>query len=193
MDYSERLIINGLKAGDREAYKYIYDTHYQMLCYIADRYVHDHFTAETIVGDTIFKMWEKRGSIDISTSLRSYLSQSVRHASMDWLRSKQHRYEIAASQLAAGEQTDLDTISSSNPLTDMIDSELEERVDAAIAALPSECRRVFEMSRFMGKKHAEIASELGISVSTVKYHIGHALRLLSRDLGKYIVAVMFLV
>ncbi len=192
MDYSEKLVINGLKAGDQEAYKYIYDTHYQMLCYIADRYVHDHFTAETIVGDTIFKVWEKRESIDINTSLRSYLSQSVRHACTDWLRSKRQRYEIAMSQLADSQQTDIGNASSPSPLTDMMDSELEERVDAAISALPTECRRVFEMSRFMGKKHAEIAGELGISVSTVKYHIGNALRLLSRDLGKYIVAVMFI-
>lgn len=96
------------------------------------------------------------------------------------------------SQLADSQQTDIGNASSPSPLTDMMDSELEERVDAAISALPTECRRVFEMSRFMGKKHAEIAGELGISVSTVKYHIGNALRLLSRDLGKYIVAVMFI-
>ena len=57
MDYSERLIINGLKTGDTEAYRYIYDTHYQVLCFTANRYVHDQFVAETIVGDLIFKLW----------------------------------------------------------------------------------------------------------------------------------------
>ena len=64
-------------------------------------------------------------------------------------------------------------------------------MEAAIAALPSECRRVFEMSRFMGKKHAEIAAELGISVNTVKYHIRNALKLLSRDLEKYLFVALF--
>ena len=43
------------------------------------------------------------------------------------------------------------------------------------------------MSRFMGMKHAEIASELGISVNTVKYHMRNALKLLSQNLDKYIV------
>ena len=35
MDYSERLIINGLKTGDTEAYRYIYDTHYQVMLLLA--------------------------------------------------------------------------------------------------------------------------------------------------------------
>lgn len=193
MDYSERLIINGLKTGDTEAYRYIYDTHYQVLCFTANRYVHDQFVAETIVGDLIFKLWEKRDSLDINTSLRSYLSQSVRHASMDYLRSKRQRYEIASSRLADnGAVPEPSSDADNDPLSEVINSELEERVDEAIAALPAECRRVFEMSRFMGMKHAEIASELGISVNTVKYHMRNALKLLSQNLDKYI-ALAFLV
>ena len=149
MDYSERLIINGLKTGDTEAYRYIYDTHYQVLCFTANRYVHDQFVAETIVGDLIFKLWEKRDSLDINTSLRSYLSQSVRHASMDYLRSKRQRYEIASSRLADdGAVPEPSSDADNDPLSEVINSELEERVDEAIAALPAECRRVFEMSRF---------------------------------------------
>lgn len=194
MDYSEKLIIKGLKAGDQEAYRYVYDTHYQVLCYTANKYVDDKFMAETIVGDIIFKLWERREDIDINTSLRSYLAQSVRNASLDYLRSKRQRYEVAQSRL-----TDNDTInnafgttSSDDPLDNLIGNELETHVEKAISALPYECRRVFEMSRFMGKKQAEIAKELGISINTVKYHIGNALKLLSRDLGKYIVMLIFL-
>lgn len=29
MDYSEKLVVKGLKEGDTEAYQYIFDTHYQ--------------------------------------------------------------------------------------------------------------------------------------------------------------------
>lgn len=195
MDYSEKLIIKGLKAGDQEAYRYIYDTHYQVLCHTANKYVGDRFVAETIVGDIIFKLWERRESIDINTSLRSYLAQSVRNASLDYLRSKRQRYEVAQSRLLNNDAMDsaIGTASGDDPLANVISNELETHVEEAISALPYECRRVFEMSRFMGKRQAEIAKELGISVSTVKYHIGNALRLLSRDLGKYIVALLFFV
>ncbi len=30
MDYSEKLVVKGLKEGDTEAYQYIFDTHYQV-------------------------------------------------------------------------------------------------------------------------------------------------------------------
>lgn len=69
------------------------------------------------------------------------------------------------------------------PLGQLLDKELAEKLDEAIAALPLECRTVFELSRFAGKKHAEIALELGISVNTVKYHIKHALQMLNERLG----------
>lgn len=190
MDYSEKLIIKGLKAGDQEAYRYIYDAHYQVLCHVANKYVADKFMAETIVGDIIFRLWERRESIDISTSLRGYLAQGVRNASLDYLRSKRQRYEVAQSRLT--DDTALGAASGEDPLADVIGNELEARVESAISALPFECRRVFEMSRFMGKKQAEIADELGISINTVKYHIGNALKLLSLDLGKYIVMLIFL-
>lgn len=192
MDYSERLIVNGLKAGDTEAYRYIYDTHYRALCYAADRYVHDRFVAETIVGDLIFRLWERRASLDITTSLRTYLSQGVRHACIDYLRSKRQRYEVAVSRLdEQGALPEPADSTEADPLTAVIGSELEDRVDEAVAALPPECRRVFEMSRFMGKKHAEIASELGISVSTVKYHVRNAMKLLSDSLGRFAVVALF--
>ncbi len=194
MDYSEKLIINGLKVGDQEAYRYVYDSHYQVLCYTANKYVHDQFVAETIVGDIIFKLWEHRESIDINTSLRSYLARSVRNASLDYLRSKRQRYEVAQSRLADNDTIDdtMSIASGDDPLANVIGDELEALVQDAISALPYESRRVFEMSRFMGKKQAEIADELGISVSTVKYHIGNALKLLARDLGKYVVALLFM-
>lgn len=193
MDYSEKLIANGLKAGDTEAYRYIFNTHYQVLCYTANRYVHDQFVAETIVSDVIFRLWEKRDSIDINVSLRTYLAQSVRNASMDYLRSKRQRYEVAESRLTAyGDMPEPKAAETDNPLDNVIGSELENRVEEAIALLPPECRRVFEMSRFMGKRHSEIAAELGISINTVKYHIRNALKLLSDRLGKYVVAALFI-
>lgn len=192
MDYSERLIVNGLKAGDTEAYRYVYDTHYRVLCYTADRYVHDHFVAETIVGDLIFRLWERRATLDINTSLRTYLLQGVRHACIDYLRSKRQRCEVAVSRLDGQDllPEPVDQAEAS-PLEAVIGNEFEERVAEAFAALPPESRRVFEMSRCMGKKYAEIADELGISVSTVKYHIRNVLKLLSEDLGRFAVVALF--
>lgn len=53
----------------------------------------------------------------------------------------------------------------------LLEQELEEELKRSIDELPLECRKVFYKSRFEQKKYEEIATELGISVNTVKYHI----------------------
>jgi RNA polymerase sigma-70 factor (ECF subfamily) len=46
--------------------------------------------------------------------------------------------------------------------------ELEKHISLATNALPEQCRVIFLKSREEGKKYAEIAMELGISVKTVE-------------------------
>ena len=73
MENTETLIVEQLKIGNENAYRYIYDHHYALLCYVANGYLKDQFLSETIVGDTIFHLWEIRETLDISVSIRSYL------------------------------------------------------------------------------------------------------------------------
>ena len=53
MENTETLIVEQLKIGNENAYRYIYDHHYALLCYVANGYLKDQFLSETIVGDTI--------------------------------------------------------------------------------------------------------------------------------------------
>ena len=66
MENTEILIVEQLKIGNENAYRYIYDHHYALLCYVANGYLKDQFLSETIVGDTIFHLWEIRETLDIS-------------------------------------------------------------------------------------------------------------------------------
>lgn len=95
MEITERIIIEQLKRGNEEAYKYLYRHHYALLCHIAREYVGDDFLAETLVGDVIFHLWEIHEALDIQVSLRSYLVRAVRNHCMDYLSSKKERTEVA--------------------------------------------------------------------------------------------------
>ena len=70
MDVKERLIVQKLRNGEQDAYRYLYDRHYVLLCQFANELVGDPFLAETIVGDVIFHLWEIRETLDINSSLR---------------------------------------------------------------------------------------------------------------------------
>ena len=185
MDLSESLIIRELKEGNEHAYRYVFDAHYDVLCVIASRYLHDDFLAESVVGDVIFHLWETRENIDIQTSLRQYLVRSVRNRCLDYLKSRQFRHEQTLSTLPDDSRLLERSASHDHPLGYLLEKELEQTINDVIEGLPADCRRIFKMSRFDGKKNTEIAQELGISVNTVKYHMKQALRLLQQQLGKY--------
>ncbi len=158
MEVTERIIIEQLKRGNEEAYKYLYRHHYALLCHIAREYVGDDFLAETLVGDVIFHLWEIHEALDIQVSLRSYLVRAVRNHCMDYLSSKKERTEVAFSSIPEeGEMRYL--LSDDYPLGSLLEHELEEEIHHAIRNLPEVCRKVFIKSRFEGKKYEEIATE----------------------------------
>lgn len=49
----------------------------------------------------------------------------------------------------------------------------------AVADLPQQSRRIFFMNRFEGKSHRRIAQELGVSQTTVNFHIRRVLQRLT--------------
>ena len=80
--------------------------------------------------------------------------------------------------------------SDEQPLGILLERELEKEIIKSIDSLGDECKRVFRKSRFEHKKNEEIATELGISVNTVKYHIKMALTRLHQDLRKYLILLI---
>ena len=59
-------------------------------------------------------------------------------------------------------------------------TELARLYREALAQLPEQTRRIFEMSRF------QIAAEMEVSPQTVNYHIGQALKVLGVALKDYL-------
>lgn len=80
--------------------------------------------------------------------------------------------------------------SDEQPLGILLERELEREIIKSIDSLNDECKRVFRKSRFEHKKNEEIATELGISINTVKYHINNALACLRQDLRRYLIVLV---
>lgn len=188
MNPEDALIVQQLRNGDSKAWRHLYDHHYKVLCHIASQYIHDDYMAETIVGDVIFHLWQVRERIEINTSLRQYLLRCVRNRCIDVLKSNASTNELPLS--SAGDSTAgiFDMIADdSQPLGTLLENELEQIVRDAISALPDTTRQVFELSRYENLKYADIATQMKISVNTVKYHIKRALAILADSLGRYLI------
>ncbi len=193
MNSDEQFLIQQLKDGNEEAYRWLFRHHYPALCQYVGMLLHDYALAENIVDDVIFHVWEIRDRIEITTSLRSYLMRSVRNRCYDHVQSLRVRTEHNVSALAAADSSRIDNYTdATQPQGILIEKELEEAVARAVEALPEQCRRVFVASRMEGKRYEEIARLTGLSVNTVKYHVKNALRFLRRDLAQYITAILFI-
>lgn len=194
MKFSDKSLIELLKQGNEEAYKYIYDRYYSMLSHIAYEFIGDSYLAETIVGDTIFHLWEIRDSIEIDSSLISYLVRAVRNRCINHLNLEYRQKEISFSKLLS-DNTHMHKyiISEDHPLGLLLENELEQKIENAIESLPEECKRVFKKSRYEGQSYTNIATDLGISINTVKYHIKNAILHLQKDLKKYFLFIFFFI
>lgn len=185
----EELLIKKLRKGDERAFRLLYDRHYVLLCRFANQLLNNAALAEEVVDDVIFYLWEHRQEVEIRYSIRAYLMRAVRNHCLNELQLQSHREELHISSFLSPESMDfLDSLFVDNkqPLGMLLEQELEEELKRSIDELPLECRKVFYKSRFEQKKYEEIATELGISVNTVKYHIKNALAFLQRRLGSYL-------
>ena len=81
----ETEIIEALKSGKEEAFRYIYKTYYTDPCRIARGYLTDSYLSESIVEDLVYSLWENRSKITINTSLKNYLFRSVANKCINYL------------------------------------------------------------------------------------------------------------
>ncbi|MDR2970284.1 MAG: RNA polymerase sigma-70 factor [Tannerellaceae bacterium] len=185
MKNAEEYLLKGLKEGRESAFRELFDKYYHRLFCIARQYLQDDFTAETIVGDLFYHLWETRKSLCIQTSLNAYLVRSIRNYCFNYLQKNYVKKEVNLQGVSP-----LFFVTDEYPLGVLLEKELVEKVRDEIEKLPAETRRVFILSRIEELTNPEIAERIGISVNTVKYHIKQALSLLRISLKDYMVMIV---
>lgn len=161
-----------LKKGDKKAFRIIFETYYKRLYSFSLNYVDNQFAAEEIVEIVLLKLWQKREKVDKIKNLKSYLYTMVRNASIDYIKKEKKFVRLNIEQH--------DVISQKNQL--IIEEETYAILFQALEKLPEKCRKVFKLSCLEGVKYKDIATDLQISINTVKSQRARAIELLKKDL-----------
>ena len=148
------------------------------LCVFAGRYIASAETCEDIVQDTFLYIWKNRKRIEIVSSFKNLLITSVKNSCMDYLRKQ------AVRQNYAGKEISVETTDSPEEVYTIF--ELEEKLNAALAKLPDNVRKAFQMSRFENMTYKQIAEEMSVSPKTVEAYISKALSVLRTELKDYL-------
>jgi RNA polymerase sigma-70 factor, ECF subfamily len=172
----EKSIKAGIKNGNSNTFRILYEKFYPALCLLARRYIISDDIAEEIVQETFMKIWESRRKLEIKGSLHAYLYTCVRNNSLNYLKHLLVERKYSADRLKQL-QVALNylQISQEDGSSLLIAGEMEKSLNDALESLPPKCREIFLLHRQEGKKHSEIAKELGISQNTVQRQISIAL------------------
>jgi RNA polymerase sigma-70 factor (ECF subfamily) len=180
MNQSDATIMESVKSGDLRMFENFFRSHYQMLCYYALKFVSSPDTAEEIVQDLFYTLWEKREELTITTSLKAYMYAATHNRCLKYL---DHRQIELKYEKYYREQA----VDSYEPASDMTNiNEIQQVINKTLDSLPEKCSRIFRLNRFEGLRYNDIAKELSISVKTVEAHMGKALKMLRKNLKEYV-------
>jgi RNA polymerase sigma-70 factor, ECF subfamily len=181
----DRDLILRLKKGDAKSFELLFHNLYPSLCTHANKFVNDIDEAEEIAQEALYKLWITRNHLDEDDSVKGYLFTAVKNAGLQFLRHKKVKDKYSAILFEVYKNQHAPT---GHEI--LINKELENGLTSALQKLPSECRKVFELSRMKGMKYAEIASHLKISQKTVETQMSRALNKIKLQLKDYILLLV---
>ncbi len=162
-----------------DAFEDLFKRYYVPLVVYAGKYVQGVDIAREIVQDFFVKLYEKRASITIDVSVKSYLYRSVYNCCMNYINQK----NIQEKHL---KNIDQERIVEDNLENEMNSVELQYKIFEVVESLPAKCKLIFKLNRMEGLKNDEIASQLNLSKRTVETQISKALKILRKKLAPYV-------
>lgn len=182
---SEEVFLQKIFEQDaRKGCEVLFKRYYGNLCSHAVRFVYSKDAAEDIVAEVFANFWQKRIFEKITTSYRAYLYKAVRYRSYNYI-----KFEINQTETL---KPDFSGIPVLQPDEVLHFNELALKLDKIIQDLPPQCRRAFQLNRLEGKKYAQVADELNITVSAVERLISRALAKLRLELKEdWLLGILF--
>ncbi len=163
------------KSGKEDAFRVIFDHYNKALFLFARRFLSDSDEIEDLIQEIFIMLWEKKETLRDVNALKSFLYTSVRNKSLNILR---HKKIVDQHQEAQIQDMEEEFFYAQN----IIDIETYRLLHEAIETLPDQTKKVSHLS-LNGAKNTEIAEQLNISTSTVKYHKQQALKILRERLS----------
>lgn len=175
---SDHDLMNRITFGDEDAYAELVARHWGVLVRYAENQLAGRHGADDVVQEAFIRIWEGRRNWVAKGSARSYLYTIVRNLCS-------HERERSAVRVRWAAQEGRVPKLEKSPEDLFRNREIHEAFVEALEQLPEKRREVFVLVFLHGLSYAEVASTLGISVSTVGNQMSTALRSMREALRCY--------
>ncbi|MFY0652003.1 MAG: RNA polymerase sigma-70 factor [Cyclobacteriaceae bacterium] len=175
-----------LNIADLTSFESLFRAYYSNMVIYAFKFLRKKEEAEDLVQEVFFSLWKKKDTIELKSSLESYLFGAVKRQCQNKLRHDKVVRKYANNFAISSNQ-------SQDPYSTLVGEEMESVIKNTLDELPDQSKKIFVMNRFESKKYKEIAKELSISVKTVEAHMSKVLKLFRMKLSQYQASIVLLI
>jgi len=182
----ERELIKEIVGGSEKAFSILFFNYLPILQSFALKFTKSEHAAEEIIQDAFLRIWLNRDKLEHVDNIKAYLYKYVSNECLSFIRKKIK--EEKAIGLLKNRYSDLENVT----LDAIHLNEINRIIIAAVDKLPSQRRKIYDLSRGEGKNIPEIAEILGLSASTVKNALVIALKSIRENLIKHGVSLFLI-
>ena len=169
MNFFKNILLIEISPGLKKSFDRIFEEMYIPLCRFSFSIVKDKSIAEDIVQSVFLKLWQERKKLSKLNNAKPYIYNCVRNASIDWLRKVKRISDVP-----------IDVIQNENIESRIIEQEVRVELNKLLNFLPKKCKEVFVLCVIEKLPYEDVASELGISLNTVKSQRTRAIEILRK-------------
>jgi RNA polymerase sigma factor (sigma-70 family) len=174
-------LVNEARRGSAQARDELVRRHHREAAILAAAIANDPTEAEDLSQEAFIRAFRNLDLLVDPSRFGAWLRRIVVGVSIDWLRS--FRPDLYRGWTDADDMENASRDRS--PLDHLLQSEMVERVGAALEALPPRYRVPIRLYHLDGLSHAKIAAALGVPTATVRSLVARARRKLAFLLAEY--------
>ena len=179
-----------VKQGDMDAFEELVEKYKQPVMNIVYRTVPDATEAEDIAQHVFVQVYKSAHRYEISAKFSTWLFTIARNLSLNEIRRRSRHPADSLDQHFADEEEhgerQINDVKGFGPPDALLQQELQEKIDEALADLPENQRVALELCRQEDVSYEEIAKILDCSLSATKSIIHRAREVLKERLKPYL-------
>jgi RNA polymerase sigma-70 factor (family 1) len=159
-----------LQNGDEAAFASLFYAYKDKLLGFAFSFTHSEERAEDVVQEVFLKIWQSREKIAEVDNFNAFVYRIAQNYAIDELR------RFSKETLSLSSHFTADEVVVNGPVEDLLNKEIRQKIDEAVSQLPPQQKIIYTLHNEDGFKYEEIASQLDLSVSTIRNHMSQAMR-----------------
>lgn len=178
----DRELVESARTGDREAFRTLFERYNRRAYALALGVVRQPDDALDVVQDAFIKAHKHLDKFEGTSSFYTWLYRIVINLAIDHLRKHKRTTELRDGDEVSDDAL-LPQLLGGNPGRALMDKEIRDRIDRALAELSDNHRSVLVMRELEGLSYEEMAKVMGCSKGTIMSRLFHARKNMQRMLA----------